>query len=103
MSGLPDIDGKQNIRLNLQFYQLIKCRFTVTKMEDKSHLTFLKATSLACFVKENYHLTQERSTVVTIASSSNAIKTPPLEFVFKGKGIKVKVNPPERATAQWSD
>ena len=36
-------------------------------------------------------------------TSSNAIKTPPLEFVFKGKGIRVKVNPPERATAQWSD
>ena len=40
---------------------------------------------------------------MTIASSSNAIKTPPLEFVFKGKGIRVKVNLPERATAQWSD
>ena len=25
------------------------------------------------------------------------------EFVFKGKGIRVKVNPPERATTQWSD
>ena len=36
-------------------------------------------------------------------TSSNAIKTPPLEFVFKGKGIRVKVNPPERATAQMSD
>ena len=57
----------------------------------------------SCFVKENHDLTRERSTVMTIASSSNAIKTPPLEFVFKGKGIRVKVNPPERATAQWSD
>ena len=40
---------------------------------------------------------------MTIASSSNPIKTPPLEFAFKGKGIRVKVNPPERATAQWTD
>ena len=56
----------------------------------------------SCFVKENHHLTQERSTVMTITFSSNAIKTP-LEFVFKGKGIRVKVNPPNRATAQWSD
>ena len=40
---------------------------------------------------------------MTIASSSNAIKTTLLEFVFKGKGIRVKVNPPEHATAQWSD
>ena len=46
----------------------------------------------SCFVKENHHLTQERSTVMTIAFSSNVIKTPPLEFVFKGKGIRVKVN-----------
>ena len=57
----------------------------------------------SCFVKENHHLTRERSIVMTIASSSVAIKTPPLEFVFTGKGIRVKVNPPERATAQWSD
>ena len=57
----------------------------------------------SCFVKENHHLAQERSTVMTIAFSSNVIKTPPLEFVFKGKGIRVKVNRPERVTAQWSD
>ena len=57
----------------------------------------------SCFVNENHHFTWERSTVMTIASSSNAIKTPCLEFVFKGKGTRVKVNPPERATPQWSD
>ena len=57
----------------------------------------------SCFVKENHHPTRERSTVMTIASSSNAIKTPCLELVFKGKGTRVKVNPPERATPQWSD
>ena len=49
----------------------------------------------SCFVKENHHLTPERSAVTTIASLFNAIKTPPLEFVFKGKGIRAKVNPPE--------
>ena len=52
------------------------------------------------FVKENHHLSRERSTVMTIASSSNAIETPLLEFVFKGKVIRVKVNPPERVIAQ---
>ena len=41
---------------------------------------------LSSFVKENHHLTRERSTVVTKAFSSNAIKIPPLEFVFKEKG-----------------
>ena len=40
----------------------------------------------SCFVKENHHLSRERCTVMTIASSSNQIKTPSLEFVFKGKG-----------------
>ena len=57
MSGLPGIDGKQNTNLTFQFYQLIKCRFTVKKVEAKSHLTFPEATSL-CFVKENHHLTR---------------------------------------------
>ena len=57
----------------------------------------------SCFVKENHHLSRERSTVMTLASSSNASRTPPLEFVFKGKGIRVKFNPLERATAQSSD
>ena len=56
----------------------------------------------SCFVKENHHPTRERSTVMTIASSSNAIKTP-LKSVFKGKGIIVKANPPERATTQSID
>ena len=57
----------------------------------------------SCFVKENHHLTRERSTVPKIqrsTHSSNATKTSHLEFVFKGKGIRVKVNPPERATTQ---
>ena len=46
MSGLLGIDGKQNTRLTLQFYQLIQCHFTVTKVEAKSQLNFPEATSL---------------------------------------------------------
>ena len=45
MFGLPGIGGKQNIRLTLQFYQLIKSRFTETNVEAKSYLTFLEANS----------------------------------------------------------
>ena len=45
MSGLPGIGEKQKTRLTLQFYQLIKCHFTVTKVEAKGHLNILKATS----------------------------------------------------------
>ena len=57
----------------------------------------------SCSIKENHHLTRERSTVMTIVCSSNAIKTPPLEFLSKAKGIRDTVNPPDRATVQWSD
>ena len=46
MSGVPGVGGKQNTRLTLQFYQLIKCHFAVMKVEAKSHLAFLEATSL---------------------------------------------------------
>ena len=35
------------------------------------------------FVKKNYHLSRERCTMMTTASSANQIKTPPLEFIFK--------------------
>ena len=45
MSGLPGIGGKQNARLTLQFRQLIKCRFTLTKVEAIGHVIFLEATS----------------------------------------------------------
>ena len=69
---------------------------------SRKSVTF-SGSNQSCFAKENHHLTRERSTVMTIASSTNKIKIPPLEFAFKGKGIKVKINPPEQATAQWSD
>ena len=39
----------------------------------------------SCIIKENNHLTLERSPVMTIVSLSNSIRTPPLEFVFKKK------------------
>ena len=55
----------------------------------------------SCFVKENHHLSRERCTVMTIASSSNQLKTPSLEFVFKGKGKRV--NPPDKVTIQWTE
>ena len=57
----------------------------------------------SCLIKENNDLTLERSPVMTIVSLSNSIRTPPLEFVFKKKEIRVKVNPPERATVQSID
>ena len=52
-----------------------------------------KRNDQTCFIKENNHLSSERKTVMTIVSSTNKIKTLPIEFVFKGIGKRVKVNP----------
>ena len=57
----------------------------------------------SCFVKENNHLSRERCTVMTIASSSNDIHKYPLEFVFKGMDKRVKVNPPNNTNVQWAE
>lgn len=59
--------------------------------------------SESVFVKENHMLSRERATVMTTISSSNNVKPPPLEFVFKGKGLRVKVNPPNGVTVQWAE
>ena len=40
---------------------------------------------------------------LTVASSSKELKPPPLEFVFKGKGLRVFVNPPGKVTVQWAE
>jgi hypothetical protein len=40
---------------------------------------------------------------MTIVSSTDEFKPPPLEFVFKGKGIRVKVNPPGKVQVQWAE
>ena len=57
----------------------------------------------ACFVKENNHLSRERCTVMTIVSSSKKRSPPPVEFVFKGAGKRVKVSPPEKIQVQWAE
>ena len=40
---------------------------------------------------------------MTVASSSNKDGTPPIEFLFKGKGKRVKVNPPGNIKVQWAE
>ena len=39
----------------------------------------------------------------TIASSSNRVKLPPVEFVFKGKGLRVTANTPGKIKVQWAE
>ena len=62
-----------------------------------------KGNNQTCFVKENSHFSRERATVMTIVSSTNKIETPPIEFVFKGAGKRVKVNPPAKTSVQWAE
>ena len=56
-----------------------------------------------CHVKENYMHSRERVTAFTLMSSSNAASPPLPEFVFKGKGQRVKLDPPSGVKFQWSD
>ena len=56
-----------------------------------------------CFVKENHNLSREHCTVMTVVSSKKELKPPPLEFVFKGKGQRVTLNPPNKVKFQWAE
>ena len=58
--------------------------------------------NIATYVKENDSLSGERAPVFTQVSSdptANLI----LEFLFKGKGTRTKLNLPEGMKVQWSD
>ena len=62
-----------------------------------------KGNDEACFVKENNHLSRGRTTVMTIVSSTNKIKTTLIEFVLIRTGKSVKVNPPAKTSVQWAE
>ena len=51
------------------------------------------------YVKENYSLSRERATVFTQVSSDPTVNFI-LEFLFKGKGARTKLNPPEGIKVQ---
>ena len=53
------------------------------------------------FVKEKHMLSRERITCFTTVSSSLEMNILP-EFVFKGKGIRTKINSPPNVHYQWS-
>ena len=48
-------------------------------------------------------LSRDRCTVITAISSSSDVQSPPLEFVFKGKGKRVHINPPPNVKVQWAE
>ena len=54
------------------------------------------------YVKENYSLSHERTTVFMQVSSDPTANFIP-EFIFKGKGTRIKLNPPEGMQVEWSD
>ena len=54
----------------------------------------------AC-VKENYNRSRERVTVFTQVLSSSGINLNP-EFVFKGKGTRTKLDPPDGIKFNWA-
>ena len=53
------------------------------------------------YVKENYSLSRERITAFTQVSSDPAIVVKP-EFAFKGKGTRIKLNPPDGIKYHWA-
>ena len=53
------------------------------------------------FVKENYMLSRERVTCFTQLCSDPNVDLKP-EFVFKGKGTRTHVTPPEGVNYQWA-
>ena len=69
---------------------------------EQATLNF-KGQSQNTYVKENHMLPRERATVMTRASSQAASPPPSLEFIFKGKGIRVKINPPQGVNVQWAE
>ena len=62
-----------------------------------------KGQSQSTYVKENHMLSLERAAVMTTASSQAASSPPSLEFIFKGKGIRVNINPPQGVNVQWAE
>ena len=61
-----------------------------------------KGSSQTTYVKENHSLSRERTTVMTSLSSEKVSTAPKLEFVFKGVGTRVKLDPPAGVTVQWA-
>ena len=60
----------------------------------------LNFTGLDTYVKENYSLSRERITVYIQVCSDPKVSLKP-EFVFKGKGVRVKLNLPQDVKFQY--
>ena len=65
-------------------------------------LTFKNLDTYSLFYSHNYSLSYETA-IVFMQISSDPTANFILEFVFKGKGTRTKLNPPEGMKVQWSD
>ena len=61
----------------------------------------LNFTGMNTYVKGNYTLSRERVTVFPLACSDPKVTLKP-EFVFKGKGTRTKINPPDDMKFPWA-
>lgn len=68
--------------------------------ESSSQKT-LNFTGMDTYVKENYNLSRERVTVFTQVSSDPDLTLKP-EFVFKGKGTRTSLHPPDGIKYNWA-
>ena len=69
---------------------------------EQTSRTTMNFTGVETYVKEDYMLSRERVTVYTQMSSQADAPAPAPEFVFKGMGQRVKLNPPPGVHIQWS-
>ena len=70
------------------------------KVHGKKTLNFQGRAQTTHF-KENYRLSREQVTVMTSTSMSKKKISP--EYLFKGKGVRVKLNPPAASSVQWAE
>ena len=75
-------------------------QMSLHRSESASQRT-LNFTGLDTYLKENYLLARDRVNVYTQVANNFSIKLLP-EFVFKGKGTRTKVKPPENMHYQWA-
>ena len=68
---------------------------------ESSKQKTLSLADSSTYVKENYLLSRERVTVYTQVSSEEATSITP-GFLFKGKGTRIKVNPPPNVHVQFA-
>ena len=70
-------------------------QMSVHRNESSNEKSFnFKGAPQTTYVKKNHSLSRERITAMTSLASGRPFSTTELEFIFKGTGKRVKLNPP---------